>query len=102
MSYSHIGVVNSFNEVASIDHFQTYLSIFRPDITGFTFNVLSVDGDTKSQASTPSVLADAFIQVTAGLASKVPMTVIAVGTETSDGPVSIFSDITIYTVSDLK
>lgn len=85
---SHIGVLSLFNEVASTSDFQTYLSNFRPDLEGFTFNLLSVDGGINPQTVAPSESTNAYTQVIAGLASKVPMTFIAVGTKTSDGPVS--------------
>lgn len=98
--YSRIGVVSLHNEASDIDHFETYLSIFRPDIPEFTFDVFSIDGGTNSQSVTPSSLAEVFTQLTAGLASKVPMTLIAVGTETSDGPVRTFSNLTGRVVSD--
>lgn len=36
------------------------------------------------------MFADGYTQITAGVATKVPMTLIAVGTETNDGPVRLF------------
>lgn len=90
--YSHIGVVSLFNEVVNVEDFQEYFLNFRPDIPEFTFSVLSVDGGTNSQTAPASVFADAYTQITAGLASNVPMTLIAVGTETNDGPVCTFSE----------
>lgn len=88
-SSSQIAITSLFDDFASNADLQTYLKSLRPDITGFTFNVLSIDDGQTSVADPES---NALTQVAAGLASKVPMAFIVVGSETTDGPVSTFTD----------
>lgn len=83
--------------------FQDYLSLFRPDLSGFTFDVFAVDGGVNSQTGLPNFGANTVTQVAAGLASKVPMLFIIVGLDNLDGPVnappiSAISDVILYRI----
>lgn len=87
------------NEAASELDFRNYLTMFRPDLVGFTFDVFLLDGGDNSQANA-GLASNAVTQVAAGLASKVPMLFILVGLQNRDGPVCAppISDVIIYCV----
>lgn len=80
-------MVSLFKELANEGSFADYLERFRGINSDYTFSVLSVDGGTNNPSNDNTMLPDAYTQITAGVATKVPMTLIAVGLETNDGPV---------------
>ncbi|KAJ7624615.1 family S53 protease [Roridomyces roridus] len=73
-------------QYANSQDLSVYLSTFRPDLVGSSFNFLSVDDSINNQTlSAAGAEADLDIETTVGLASGVPVTFISVGPDNPDG-----------------
>ncbi|KAJ7624611.1 family S53 protease [Roridomyces roridus] len=81
-----LGVAGFFGQYANSQDLNVYLSTFRPDLVGSSFNFLSVDDGINNQTlSAAGAEADFDIETTVGLASGVPVTFISVGPDNPDG-----------------